>query len=100
MLPFPDIPDYFNKLKNKLQKAQNKLKQVILKVLPRTHLDAAHFKKLIWLTVEKIIIYIKRLLSYKLVKNMVPKYLINYFSLMRDNHSYFTRGSLTDVRPF
>lgn len=28
-----------------------------------------------------------------MVKNMIPKYPINYFSLQSDTHSYFTKGN-------
>ena len=87
------------KLKKKLQTAQNKLIRVILKVHPRTHLDRAHFDKLKWLTVEKRTLYMKLMLTFKIVLNLVPKYLKNYFTRVSKSHQHSTRGSATDFIP-
>ena len=87
------------KLKNKLQTAQNKLIRVILKVHPRTHLDQFHFNKLNWLSVKKRTVYIKLLLTFKIVKKTVPKYLNNFFTRVGESHQYSTRGSSTDFIP-
>ncbi len=78
MLLSPGTLDYPQHFKNKLQKAQNKLLWVILKVHPHTYLDSTHFK-LVDGGQKNYLLYIKMLLTYKIVRNVVPKYLINYF---------------------
>lgn len=87
-------------IKNKLQKAQNKLIRVVLKLHPQSHLELIHFRQVNWLKVEDRVTYIKMILTYKITKNRVPEYLTNYFTTVRDTHSHFTRGSTINFIPW
>ena len=87
------------RLKGRLQTAQNKLIRVILRLHPRTHLEPEHLHKLNWLKVEKCIIYIKLMLTFKIILNLAPKYLLNYFLPVRETHQHSTRGRTTDFVP-
>lgn len=85
--------------KNKLQKSQNKLVRTILKMHPRTHINNDCFKELGLLNVEKRVIFLKLGMSRKILNNMVPKYLVNYYNMVRTQHLYNTRGRDFNIYP-
>ena len=86
-------------LKDKLHICQNKVIRVVLKLHPRTHLLPDHFSSLTLLRVEERVSQLKLCLVYKIINNLAPNYLRNYFLKMSDTHNYSTRGSSTDFRP-
>ena len=87
-------------LKTKLQTSQNKMIRLILKLHPRTHLLPSHFHSLKWLRVEERVTHTAMCMVHRITKNEVPKYLLKYFSNVRDTHGYNTRGSSTDFVPY
>ena len=86
-------------LKKQLQTAQNKLIRLILQLHPRTHLLQSHFDSLKWLRVEERVNQIKLCMVHRIVSNVVPRYLSNYFRKTSDVHGHATRGSSTDFDP-
>ncbi len=88
------------KLKNKLQTAQNKLCRVILKVHPLMHLREEHYRKISFLKVEKRVIFLKLVMVFKILKKMIPKYLLEYYVFVRDVHCHSTRASRNDIYPY
>ena len=83
----------------RLQTAQNKLVRVVLKLPSRTSLDQTHFNRLGWLKVETRVSMLKLCLVYRIRKGEVPKYMINYFNYVKNNHSHGTRGRETNIVP-
>lgn len=86
-------------IKTKLQTAQNKLIRVVLKLGPRAHIGQPEFGELKWLTVEIRVKQLRLRLAHKIILGNGPQYFKNYFQLVRDSHSYSTRGRETDLVP-
>ena len=86
-------------LKTNLQTAQNKYIKVILKLHPRTHLEAVHFKKVNFLKVEQRVGWIKLAMVHKIVHKSAPPYLEVLLNPVRAVHSHNTRGSQSNFIP-
>ena len=93
---YTSTPEY---IKTKLQTSQNKLIRVVLNLSPRTHIGQSQFLELNWLPVGDRIKQLKLSLTHRVLNGSVPKYLNDYFKLVRDTHAYATRGSSTDIAP-
>ncbi len=86
------------KFKNKLQAAQNKLCRVILKVHPLMHLREEHYRKISFLKVEKRVTFLKLVMVFKILKKMIPQYLLEYYVFVREVHCHSTRASRNDIQ--
>ena len=80
-------------LSNRLQTAQNKLIRVVLKLTPRTHLDAHHFNSLGWLRVENRVTMLKLGMVHDIYWDISPNYFRGYFTRVSDSHNHRTRAS-------
>ena len=87
------------RIKVQLQTAQNKLVRLILNLNYREHIGSSELKKLKWLTVENRVRQLKLRLTRKILYKNEPRYFKDYFKLIRNSHSYSTRGSATDIVP-
>ena len=86
-------------VKLKLQTAQNKLVRVVLKLPRFSHVGQPQFAELNWLSVADRVSHLKLCVTHKILFSTVPRYLENYFKLVRETHTHATRGRETDIVP-
>lgn len=87
------LPQYAAK---KLQCCQNKIVRFVLALSPRTHLVAAHFKKLNWLVVSARVDYLTLCHMFNCISGTAPKYL-KIFNNIKCIHQHSTRYSELSV---
>ena len=87
------LPFLKKKLKLKLQKGQKRCICICLNLLPRSHIDPSHFRKISWLPVSDRVEYCIASTIFKYWNGIVPEYIQLIFkpSLCR----YSTRSQIT-----
>ena len=63
---------------------------------PRSHIDQHHFRQIGWLVIRDRVWYFRMVHVYKIKNGLSPDYLTGAFTAVKDVHSHFTRGSLSD----
>lgn len=89
----PTIVYYLNETeKNKLQILQNRAMRIILKVNRYTHirdmLDSLGF-----MSINQRLVYQNIIFIYKILSGMLPDYMLNKITFVRDIHKYDTRSA-------
>ena len=79
-------------LKTKLEIAQNKYIRFCLELLPHGHISPSHFRKIIWLPVERKVELLTSTTAFKYWKGIAPSYLNDMFMPSQDN--YNTRSQM------
>ena len=88
------------RLKGRLQTAQNKLIRVILNMGHRSHIGRSQFVELNWLPVESRVIMSRLTMTHKILYGNVPNYLLCLITKVKDTHTIYTRGSISDLCPY
>ncbi len=61
------------------------------------HLRDEHYRKISFLKVEKRVTFLKLVMVFKILKKMVPKYLLEYYVFVSEVHCHSTRASSNDI---
>ena len=89
-----------NRLKGRLQTAQNKLIRVILNLGHRSHIGRSQFVELNWLPVESRVTMLRLTMIQKILFGSVPIFLSCLITKVKDTHNINTRGSISDLCPY
>lgn len=83
---------------NKMRKVQNRAMRLVLGVKKYTNIKLM-LETLGWLRIKQRVIFNRCILIYKMINNLIPEYLNDYFVLRNSKHSYNTRGgNLIDIK--
>ena len=84
------------KLKNWFDALQRKMVRFVYSMPPRSHIDLRHFRQIGWLAIRDRVRYFRLVHVYKINNGLAPDYLTGAFTAVKEVHSHFTRGSVSN----
>jgi len=66
----------------------------------RSHVGRSQFVELNWLPVESRVIMSRLTMTHKILYGKVPNYLLGLITKVKDTHTVYTRGSISDLCPY